>query len=113
MRAVNRRTVLAWIALAALAMQGLWPLAATASAQSSDLCTIAGTAPMPDPKSPACRLHCATCVAGAGQAALDARAAPPIVVARPLFRIRLHEDARLRACGEAFDAAARAPPAFS
>jgi len=79
----------------------------------SDVCTLGGAAQMPDPKSPACLLHCATCLAGSGQAVLDAPAAPPIVVDRLVFRIRPREAAALRACGEAFDAAARAPPAFS
>ena len=113
MRAVIRRRFAAWLALAALVMQAMWPLAAAANSVPSDVCTLGGAAQMPDPKSPACLLHCATCLAGPGQAVLDTPAAPPIVGDRPVFRIRLREAAAPRACGEAFDAAARAPPAFS
>jgi len=94
-------------------MQALAPLAAAAPAVPPDVCALAGTAPMPDPKSPACRLHCAVGVAGAGQAALDAPAARSIVVHRPALRLAVREEALPRACGEIFDSAARAPPAFS
>ncbi|MGH8688321.1 MAG: hypothetical protein ACREVQ_11515 [Burkholderiales bacterium] len=110
---MNRRTVLAWFAILALAMQALWPLAAAATAATSDVCSLAGSAPMPDPKSPACRLHCATCVPGAGQAALDTPAALPILVERPALRVQACEDLAPIPRLEVFAAPARAPPAIS
>lgn len=114
MRAVNRRTVSAWFAILALAMQGLWPLAAAAAtAVPSDVCSLAGAAPMPDPKSPACRLHCAICVPGAGQAALDAPAPRPILVERQAFRVPQRASELLLPRLEAFAASARAPPVVS
>lgn len=113
---MNRRTLTVWLALLALALQSLWPLAAVASAarMPSDICGVGGPAPMPDPASPECRLHCASCVTGNGQAALDAP--PGAALRRPqagVLRLRAVASTALAAAPHALAAPARAPPAFS
>jgi Protein of unknown function (DUF2946) len=76
MRAVNRRTVSAWLAILALSLQALWPLLAQAepawSRVVAPVCRGDGRAPIGQKQSEACRLHCAFCLSGA-----DRHAAPP------------------------------------
>jgi hypothetical protein len=109
-----RRRLPAWLAFAALAMQALWPLAAAATAVPPDVCSVAGTAPMPDPGSPACRLHCATCIPGAGQTAFDAPTA--LSAPRPVaavLRVAERPAPPVRPILAAAAAPARAPPSSS
>jgi hypothetical protein len=76
MRAVNRRTVSAWVAILALSLQTLWPLLAQAepawSRVVAPVCGIHGGPPVQQNRSPACLLHCALWLSGA-----DRHAAPP------------------------------------
>ncbi|HEX5091928.1 MAG TPA: hypothetical protein VFV84_04475 [Burkholderiales bacterium] len=109
-----RRPLAAWLALAAFAMQALWPLAAAATPLPSDVCTVAGSVPMPDPNAPACRLHCAACIAGAGQAAFPAPPSPPALrPAVPVLRVAERPAPPARSILAAAAAPARAPPAAS
>lgn len=111
---MNRRSFAAWLALLALSLQALWPLAAIAAAAPADICGAGGPVPMPDPASPECRLHCASCLTGAGQAALDA---PPALAQRRalagVLRLRAAAAVASPAAPYAPAAPARAPPAHS
>lgn len=95
-------------------MQAAWPATAIATSVPSDICGAGGPMPMPDPASPECRLHCATCFTGNGQAALDAPAAAAL--RRPdagVLRLPATASTASPAAPYALATPARAPPAFS
>jgi hypothetical protein len=111
---VNRRTLTAWLALCALALQAAWPVTAIATAVPSDICGVGGPVPMPDPASPECRLHCASCLTGAGKVVLDTP--DTAALRRPeagVLRLPAAASTGSPAAPHALAAPARAPPAFS
>lgn len=118
MRAVNRRTVSAWLAILALSLQALWPLLAGAepawSRVVAPVCGEHGGSPLEHKRDAACLIHCALWASGT-----DRHAAPPPAPIAFLQAAPARAPVAVASATIAFSspratpAQPRAPPAFS
>jgi hypothetical protein len=115
---MTRRRLSAWLALFAMSLQAMWPLAAQAApAQSVQVCTAGGATyevPLPGaPDSQPRHQHCALCLLG-GERPMAAPASPAVLSAAPAAAEAAQSSASAFVASDRIPAARpRAPPSIS